>query len=843
MDWGIIKDGGNQLPMLIGGADATTAATQAATATAQAAIATAQAGAAAGSAATAASKIALARYDIPLGPKGGAIWDLSDWKTTLYQDSAATVAVTADGDPVGCIRNVLGDTNWDLIQATSGNRPTFKLLHGVPWIECAAGKGLSARTNKTFTLPCLLIGSIRADADPLTSGAYANNHFGFVLGSPQTYFYLQNNTVGTSGTRILCLAPSRGLVTASPPSYAHPVKSRMVQHALAKPGYLDCRVNDSPSNPLNSPKVTAWDGTESIAGMGFGVNVSGTSAGVPIMDAAKSMGWFGGAVLFDDPGDTLRNKLVAYFQSQLEIKIVDQGTAAGAIVFSAQPTVNSIITVNGTAFTFVASGATGNQINIGAALTNTLDNMVTVLNASAVAGVARATYSKTGTTTLTITHDAFGPDGNAFTLAAGSSPATNGTASGTTLTGGGDKVILIHGDSTTDDVDTTSAGYMPECFLSWAQTYLAPGDPTKTIYYRNWSPSLSDIFTGWQRVQTGTGPDKIFISNISVSGTQPSYHMASRFPRSIAVHSHVDEFITTHGHNMFVTLTDPTGWIRRGEYMDAMDKVRRQFPTAQHMAFRVHPLLAANYIDPVVAAIDGVAAAYGDLALADIYAKFILDGKPAGYYAADGLHLSIAVGMPVQRDVFNTAYNAWQSAKPAIVAASRIGFTSTNGLLNGRFQDFDSAAPDSWTFSAGGGATVRRATNLVDTELGDNSSIEIAQASGDSYIEQQISAVAFRGNPVVLAVRLALPVGAAGTAGRIQISSNGTGAVSPASWLYETSGKPTGLFRWAYLHLPPIPADATTITVRLHGCGVGAGKAYFGRAVLVAGSRPKDIRS
>jgi hypothetical protein len=51
-------------------------------------------------------------------------------------------------------------------------------------------------------------------------------------------------------------------------------------------------------------------------------------------------------------------------------------------------------------FTFVASGATGNQINIGATLSDTLDNAVTVLNASVVSGVAQATYSKTGSDTL-----------------------------------------------------------------------------------------------------------------------------------------------------------------------------------------------------------------------------------------------------------------------------------------------------------------------------------------------------------------------------------------------------------------------------------------------------------
>ena len=42
--------------------------------------------------------------------------------------------------------------------------------------------------------------------------------------------------------------------------------------------------------------------------------------------------------------------------------------ASGSITFAVQPAVNATVTINGTAFTFVASGAAGNQVNIGANL-------------------------------------------------------------------------------------------------------------------------------------------------------------------------------------------------------------------------------------------------------------------------------------------------------------------------------------------------------------------------------------------------------------------------------------------------------------------------------------------
>lgn len=108
--------------------------------------------------------------------------------------------------------------------------------------------------------------------------------------------------------------------------------------------------------------------------------------------------------------------------------------ATGSITFSTQPAADSTITINGVVFTFKASGATGNQINIGATLSDTIDAIVTALNASVSTAVDDATYSKTGTTILTVTHDAAGLGGNAFTLAAGA--GSNGTVSGATLTGG-----------------------------------------------------------------------------------------------------------------------------------------------------------------------------------------------------------------------------------------------------------------------------------------------------------------------------------------------------------------------------------------------------------------------
>lgn len=110
--------------------------------------------------------------------------------------------------------------------------------------------------------------------------------------------------------------------------------------------------------------------------------------------------------------------------------------ASGRFSFSAQPAAGSTITLNGTAVTFVSSGATGNQINIGASLAATLTNAATMLNGSADTQISKCAYAVSGTA-IVATYDTAGTAGNLFTLAA--SANSNATPSAATLQGGGNR--------------------------------------------------------------------------------------------------------------------------------------------------------------------------------------------------------------------------------------------------------------------------------------------------------------------------------------------------------------------------------------------------------------------
>lgn len=104
--------------------------------------------------------------------------------------------------------------------------------------------------------------------------------------------------------------------------------------------------------------------------------------------------------------------------------------ASGAVTFGANPANSNTLTIAGAAITFVTSGATGQQVNIG------LDTTATAQATKALINANPALYKVTAAglaNVLTLTAIEIGTNGNAVTLAAS---ALQPTVSGATLTGG-----------------------------------------------------------------------------------------------------------------------------------------------------------------------------------------------------------------------------------------------------------------------------------------------------------------------------------------------------------------------------------------------------------------------
>lgn len=108
--------------------------------------------------------------------------------------------------------------------------------------------------------------------------------------------------------------------------------------------------------------------------------------------------------------------------------------ATGNILFGAQPSDQSTITLQGTVITFAAAPLAG-QVLIDDTLADTLANLLAVLQASGDVNLNLLEFS-VDATHLFVIAKAGGVVGNAYTLAASTSPASHGTVSAGTLAGG-----------------------------------------------------------------------------------------------------------------------------------------------------------------------------------------------------------------------------------------------------------------------------------------------------------------------------------------------------------------------------------------------------------------------
>ena len=100
----------------------------------------------------------------PLDIAGLVAWyDFSD-TTTLFTDSAMTIPVTADGDPIGGVKNKANPGTFDQTQATSTKKPTYKasIFNGLSIARLDGGDKLaSARiyTDDLFTVIAIVSGA------------------------------------------------------------------------------------------------------------------------------------------------------------------------------------------------------------------------------------------------------------------------------------------------------------------------------------------------------------------------------------------------------------------------------------------------------------------------------------------------------------------------------------------------------------------------------------------------------------------------------------------------------------------------------------------------------------
>lgn len=118
-------------------------------------------------------------------------------------------------------------------------------------------------------------------------------------------------------------------------------------------------------------------------------------------------------------------------------------SASGTVTFSGVSTANDTLVISGVTFTAVASGAAGNQWNVGASASAQATNVAAAINAaSSLVGILSASASGA---VVTLTSLSAGAIGNAITFAKGTDAGSVMTVGGLTngRLGGGSTATVV----------------------------------------------------------------------------------------------------------------------------------------------------------------------------------------------------------------------------------------------------------------------------------------------------------------------------------------------------------------------------------------------------------------
>ena len=193
------------------------------------------------------------------------------------------------------------------------------------------------------------------------------------------------------------------------------------------------------------------------------------------------------------------------------------GFASGSIGFgSTNPSANDTITLNGQVITFVASPAGANQVQIGGALSTTLQNLQGVLAGSADAALIVANYAvDTVGGNLLITYRTAGTAGNAYTLAASSDISPG--VSGSTLAGGSGSGYAgaAASGSLTFSINPTNGQNIVLDGVTW--TFVTSGAGTDQT---NLGITLAATLTQLQLDLTASANASIDLANYTVTATE-----------------------------------------------------------------------------------------------------------------------------------------------------------------------------------------------------------------------------------------------------------------------------------------------------------------------------------
>jgi hypothetical protein len=239
---------------------------------------------------------ALVRAEFANGAVGGLY--LTN-KANLYRDTALTTPVTAVGQDVAAIKDVLiaGSSNRDLIQADAGERGIYMEAYGMGFVRMVGGQGYHSRAQVPLTAPSFL--AMSAKYQSAVDGRYL---FGFNKNTNSRHVLASasNGRVegGVYGDALDILRPWVQAFTAD---FATPPGPVGVYHSLLADGFIDALFEDNQFTNANIRKATAFANGDTINNCWLVLNATSNANN----NSDTSVDFYGGMAMSAKPQQRL----------------------------------------------------------------------------------------------------------------------------------------------------------------------------------------------------------------------------------------------------------------------------------------------------------------------------------------------------------------------------------------------------------------------------------------------------------------------------------------------------------------------------------------------------------
>jgi len=335
--------------------------------------------------------------------------------------------------------------------------------------------------------------------------------------------------------------------------------------------------------------------------------------------------------------------------------------------------------------------------------------------------------------------------------------------------------------------------------------------PAYTFVYHVWdATSEADWAASPVTIQTGTGSHTVHIWNGCMPGMRTDYFLGSRWQK--VLDTNADLTFIEHGKNEGSSVAASDGmW--RGQYLALTETLRRDLPYTG-VCLILEPLNTAdNDMALKNRVYESVAQQLG-LGVVNVHDAFLATGNPTAYIKADGIHPTTSADAPAPNGSQLMADQLLAALKldlgTAAIPNQRPSLLNEIGvqlLSNGNLAAWSGSAPDAWTLFGSTASKDTRAGYFESTN-GYAARLQATGAAQSGMRKDITSFASLKGKWVTLAVRMRIPGGAGGTAGRIAVADGVATVTSSSALSHARDG-----FHWKFL---PFKVSATAAYLRFY---------------------------